>query len=430
MGAVVLVGFVIWLQWFWAGHSMDIDVYWEAGTRMLQGGGKLYAESEDPVNRVGLFIYPPFFATLFAPLTVLPRWLGYAFWGLIQLGLIAAGLRATRGLCDVPGKATGRLFYLLMGVGLIGALWVNLQEGQVNMLLLGLVASGLWQLERGRNTSGGLLLAAAAHLKVIPIVLLPLLIAQKRFRAAAMMAGGIALLWLLPLVYSVPNYGLAGGIEANVQLSRDYVDSIVSPRVTKQSAFALGGARAPNNSLSAVTQRYFGDGQRLSLHTEQRAPLLTEAHPVIVKWSGLGIGAVLGALAMLLAFKRRQQRHARTAAIGLGLLAAALANLLFWPHHLCLLLLVLGPVTAHGLQAGDLRPTLAGCGLVLVLCYAPLLDRFAPLDWMGILGTPTLGVLLIFGLGFFHFLRRAVADADDAPILRAHEETPAGDPAA
>lgn len=426
---MLLSGFTLWLQWFWADNSMDIDVYWEAGQRMLDGGSRLYAESEDPVNRVGLFIYPPFFATLFAPLTMLPRWLGYAAWGLIELLLIAAGFRAARGLCGVSSGANGRTFYLVMGLGLIGALWTNLQEGQVNMLLLSLVATGLWQLERGKHASGGLLLAAATHLKIIPIVLLPLLIAQKRYRAAGMMAGGILLLWLTPLLYSVPNYGISEGISANFQLTEDYVDRIASPRLEKQSAFSLGGARAPNNAVSAVARRYFDDGHKLSLNTDERSPLLTELPEGLVKWSGLGVGAVLGAMAMLLAWRRRDSRLARTAAIGLGLLAAALANLLFWPHHMCLLLLVLGPLAATGLRDNDLRLVLGSTAAVLLLCYAPLLDRFAPFDWMAIFGTPTLGVLAVFALVFIHFLRRSVAEGEESPILPIHEETHAGNPA-
>ena len=98
-----------WLQWYWSSHSMDIDVYWEAGRRMLHGGADLYLDSEDPANNVGLFIYPPLFATLFAPLTVLPRWLGYALWGMLELALVALGLRSARQLVEVPGgrKAPG-----------------------------------------------------------------------------------------------------------------------------------------------------------------------------------------------------------------------------------------------------------------------------------------------------------------------------------
>ncbi|MCZ7606584.1 MAG: DUF2029 domain-containing protein [Planctomycetota bacterium] len=196
--AVLFVVFALWLQWFWAGTSMDIDVYWEAGQRMLHGGRNLYAESEDGTNQVGLFIYPPLFATLFAPITLLPRWAGYALWGLLELLLMAAGLRAARGLCDVPAGRQARLFYLLMIAGLFGALWTNMQEGQVNMLVVSALLAGGWLIERDKPLRGGLLLAAATHLKVIPVVLLPILLAQKRFKAAAGMAAGMLLLWAAP----------------------------------------------------------------------------------------------------------------------------------------------------------------------------------------------------------------------------------------
>ena len=141
---------------------------------------------------------------------------------------------------------------------------------------------------------------------------------------------------------------------------------------------------------------------------------------------GRWIDQGLSGLAMLLAWRRRDSRLARTGSIGLGLLAAALANLLFWPHHLCLLLLTLGPLCAVGMRDTKMRAGLIAIGLVMALCYVPLLDRFAPFDWMAILGTPTLGVLAVFALVFIHFMRRSIADNDDTPILRAHEETSTG----
>ena len=343
---LMLVVFTLWLQGWWADNSLDIDVYWEAGQRMLHGGAKLYAEPEDPANNVGIFIYPPLFAVLFSPITLLPRWLGYALWGTIELALIAFGFRTTRRLCGITDPKQARFFYLLMTVGLLGAIWTNLQEGQVNMLVVSLLAAGLWQLEQKRDVRGGLLLAVATHLKIIPIVLLPLLIAQKRFKAAGLMAGGIVLLWFAPLLFSVPNYGVVDGFKANTQLSVDYVENVASPRMSKQSAYSLGGSRAPNNSLSAVMRRWFSEGSSLSLNRDDRSPLWFEAPEFVYKWTGLAVAALLGGLAMLLAWYRREQPRARTAAIGLGLLSAALANVLFWPHHLCLELLVIGPLAA------------------------------------------------------------------------------------
>ena len=420
---LLLLGFMGWLQWYWSGHSMDIDVYWEAGRRMLGGGANLYLDSEDPANNVGLFIYPPLFAALFAPLTVFPRWLGYAIWGMAELALIVVGLRAARRLVEVPDGRKSREFYLLMLVGLFGALWTNLQEGQVNMLVVCVLLIGMAQLENQRPLRGGMLLAVATHLKVIPIVLLAILLVPKRFKAAAAMAGGIAVLWLVPLLYSVPNYGISEGLQSNVQLARDYRERIIAPRLDAKNATGLGGSRAPNNSLTAVMRRYFSDGQKLSQFRHENSPLVTTLPDSVVGYAGIAIAALLGGLAMLFAWRTRGSRLGRTAVFGLALLSAALANLLFWPHHLCLLLLVLAPLAASCMRADKARSILIAVGTAMLLCYVPLLIWTDVFDSMAIYGTPTLGVLVIWGMAFIHFWRRSVAPEAEPPILPAHEET-------
>lgn len=424
----VAAAYGLGLQFYWAEASRDISVYWEAGTRMWSGE-TIYVRSDDPRNEVGYFIYPPFFAALFAPLTVLPRWLGYALWTGLQIGLIVFGLRLAARLCGVAHRRR-MAFHTLMVVGISGALSMNLLEGQVNMLLLCVVAAGLLLLDEGRPVRGGLLLAAAAHLKVLPIVLLPLLIAQGRFKAAAAMAAGVALLWFAPLAFTVPNHGLVGGWRANVQLTDNYVDEIVRPRLDSQYAGGIGGARAPNNSLGAVARRWFGDDYRLSLNAEARSPLIAAVPEAVVKYSGLALGGVLGALAMLLAWRRRDSSHARVASVGLGLTAAGLANLLYWPHHMCLLLLVLAPLAASGFERNGARAAVMCAGGLLVFAYAPLMDFLAPFDWMGILGTPTLAVLAVFAAALIHFMHRPIAGTRAPPILPGDEETTARDPAA
>ncbi|MCA8944981.1 MAG: hypothetical protein KDB29_02025, partial [Planctomycetes bacterium] len=135
-------------------------------------------------------------------------------------------------------------------------------------------------------------------------------------------------------------------------------------------------------------------------------------------------------LAMLLAWRRRDDLIARSAAIGLGVTAAALANLLFWPHHMCLLLLVLGPLAAAGIRDQKMTSMFAAVFGMMALCYLPLLDRVPVFDWMAVVGTPTLGVLAVWVLVFIHFWRRSVAPAVEAPILRAHAETETRNPVA
>ncbi|MCZ7606583.1 MAG: hypothetical protein M5U25_11060 [Planctomycetota bacterium] len=173
-----------------------------------------------------------------------------------------------------------------------------------------------------------------------------------------------------------------------------------------------------------MARRWFSDDHRLSLQSEGRSPLLSELPDGVVRYGALGLAALLGGLSMLLAWRCRNSRLARSAVLGLALLSAALANLLFWPHHLCLLLLVLGPLAAWCLRANDQRPAYAALGAALLLCYVPLLDRFSPFDRMAIWGTPTLGVLLIWAGVFFHFWRRpgTVPAVGDCPRRQAAAE--------
>jgi hypothetical protein len=237
------------------------------------------------------------------------------------------------------------------------------------------------------------------------------------------MAAGIALLWLAPLVYSVPNYGIGEGLRTNVQLTADYVQRIIEPRLEAHNAVGLGGSRAPNNSFAAVMHRYFSEGQKLSLYGGGRSPLLSKLPDSVVGYAGLALAALLGALAMLLAWRTREHKLGRSAVFGLALLSAALANLLFWPHHLCLLLIVLAPLAASCMGERRMRPALLAVGSALVLCYLPLVASVSFFNTMAVWGTPTLGVLIIWGVAFIHFWRRSVARGAAPHILPADEET-------
>lgn len=414
----VLVGIAIAACWQWLDASLDIDVYWEAATRMRAGGDALYAKSSDAKNSVGVFIYPPFFAALFAPLTWLPRGAGYVVWCVIQVGLVFGGLwfAARLALAAFDRDRWGAMTLMLMAT--FGAQWMTLVEGQVNMLLVLFIAAGLFATLRGREVSGGFLLACAAHLKVLPVILLPYLLIRKQFKAAGAMVGGLVLLVLLPCLWTVPNKGVVDGVGASVNLHIEYVESVAASRVKSQDASGLGGPRAPNNSLSSVTQRYFGEGKRLSMHAQDLSPLIATAPTVIQKWLGPALALALLAASLALAWRRRDDDRRWAVACGLGLLAAGLGNVLFWPHHLCLLAIVIGPL--WGIQKRTAR---ALALVAVVLCYVPLLDRIEVFDWMAILGAPTLGVLTIWVVSF-------VASWKPAPILPHHEQETQGTPAA
>jgi len=404
--ALVSLGFAlcvlaVLMQRYWREVSLDIAVYWEAGERMRRGGELLYKPPTDPLNDVGRFIYPPTFAVLFAPLTLLPRWLGYALWGLVQLGMIALSLSALSKLCRVNEKQRVD-FWLLLLMTVFGAAWETLREGQVNFIVLAAISHGLWRISSGRSLEGGIWLALAAHLKVIPGVLLAVLLAQRRWRAAAGMTLGLGLFYLAPLIWTVPALGIEGGVAQNQTMARQYFDEVAGPRVKKQEASNVGGPRAPNCALSAAFQRFFYKDVRLGLQTEERGPLLFEAENAFTRWGGFGMAALMYAGALVLAALRRDTLGF-AAASGLAFVAATLGNVLCWPHHLAALGLVVGPLAALGLaQPRYLWRALFVVCAVILFCIAALLPE---LELLQIWGLPTLGALIAWVVCFYTFWR-------------------------
>src|SRR5205807_1868635 len=72
-------------------------------------------------------------------------------------------------------------------------LWVDVVQGQANLLVLMLVTVGIVGILRDRPAFGAAIGAAAA-LKLTPLILVVWLLLDRRFRAAAFVLGGFALL--------------------------------------------------------------------------------------------------------------------------------------------------------------------------------------------------------------------------------------------
>ena len=404
-----LAALTVGMQYFWQAWTLDIDVYWEAGERMRAGAGDLYLEPTDPQNGVGIFIYPPTFAVLFAPLTFLPRWLGYGLWGMVQLAAIAATLWFARRFLGV--RHEGRVdFWLIVLLSVFGAAWETIREGQVNFIVLSCMTGGLYCISRERSLQGGIWLALAAHLKIIPGVLLAVLIVQRRWRAALGMLLGLALFYFSPLIWTIPALGAGAGFERNQVLARQYYDEVAGPRLERQQATSVGGPRAPNHAFSAVMQRYFMNVGVSNL-TVQRGPLLFEADNRFTRWGGFGIAGLLYLLALALAWRRRDSLSF-SAACGLAFVAATLGNVLCWPHHLAALALLVGPLAALGLgQSSYLGRALLVTAAIVLFCHVTLLG---PLEPFQIWGIPTLGVLVAWLVCFMTFWRREAPKAADA----------------
>lgn len=177
----------------------DLGTYLGAAHRLL-AGAPLYGHDPGPVvlGPYGQFFYPPPVAVAFAPLALLPVGLAVGLW-LLFLGAIAValGLSLTRTLVFAQRPWAMALFLSFQPL-----LW-DIRLGNTALLTAALCWLG-WR-SRERPVQGGLWLAAALGVKLLPVLLLPYLLAAGRLR----LLGWTALALLGTAALTLPLVGIA-----------------------------------------------------------------------------------------------------------------------------------------------------------------------------------------------------------------------------
>jgi alpha-1,2-mannosyltransferase len=171
--AVVLV---IWP----AAHLLMIDLQvYRAGGEAVLRGTRLY----DGGILLDLpFVYPPFAAVVFAPLTVLPVAVLKVLWTVLNLALVVFVARRSVVVMGMPlGAAPTAL--LVAVVLALDPVRTTLYLGQINMVLLALVLADLTGRRSSRWRGVGVGLAAAV--KLTPLIFVAYLLLVGRLRAAA-----------------------------------------------------------------------------------------------------------------------------------------------------------------------------------------------------------------------------------------------------
>ena len=304
------------------------------------------------------YIYPPFFAVVLAPLTLLP----YHAANLAWFGLNAALLAGSIAMLLAAGRVWLDRFDLLPAVVVIFTC-LNffptiraLQCGQAGFVLLFLMAAGLLALVKGRDGAAGLCVALAAAIKLTPVVLIVWMAWVGRRRAAAWGAGLFAGFTLL-------SAALAGW--SNLVL---YVTGFL-PLLSR------GAATYANQSINGFLNRLLTD-QSLTVFG-------FSDEPAAVWWATrLSAAGLLGAAFVLTRPRRvpwppEPARDARHLALGYSLvvLTSLVVAPISWEHHYVLALVpVAMMIYAVFLQA----PTAATVTLALLACAwaAMALDVF------------------------------------------------------
>ncbi|HXN03212.1 MAG TPA: glycosyltransferase 87 family protein [Candidatus Acidoferrum sp.] len=174
-------------------HHQDFGVYLAAARDVIHGQPLYAAFLHHPFPDATLrpaYIYPPSFALLVAPLGLLPDGVAAAVWLVIeQASLAAALIVVVRWLRPTRWAVAALLFATLT----FYPLWVDVAQGQANLLVLLLVTVGIVGILRGQPAFGAAIGVAAA-LKLTPVILVIWLLLDRRFRAAAFTLGGFTIL--------------------------------------------------------------------------------------------------------------------------------------------------------------------------------------------------------------------------------------------
>ena len=238
--ASLLVGVGVWVFVARALPRMpDFEVYWRAGGRAA-AAEPLYQPADEDYQ----FKYFPAFAILTIPLGLLPLGVAKALWFTLSAAALAALLSLNPAVLGVRRKPK----WLLITVTVIalGKYYAeDLVLGQINTLVALAVTCAILAFRRGQEALAGAIVVVAIVLKPYALILVPWMIARRRFTAVAALAGGLAIAWALPAIV----YGIDGAVALHLDWWRT---------VTETTAGTL--LHSDNVSLASMWAKWLGIG--------------------------------------------------------------------------------------------------------------------------------------------------------------------------
>lgn len=217
LAVAALVGQAVVLALWPDAHLLmiDLQVYAAGGEHVLRGA---------PLYDGGVlldlpFVYPPFAAVLFAPLSLLPLGLLKVLWTAAGIGLLGFVVHRCGRAAGLPLGIAGAALLTVVATGL-DPVRTTLYLGQINLVLLALVVGDM--LGRPDSRWRGVGVGLAAAVKLTPLLFVVYLLVTGRRRAAATAVGvfvAAGVLGFLLAPADSANYWLHGTFAAADRIS-------------------------------------------------------------------------------------------------------------------------------------------------------------------------------------------------------------------
>jgi hypothetical protein len=347
----------------------ELAVYTTAADRMSHR-----EEIYRPTDRKA-FTYPPFFAIPFLPMNLLPETYQPAVWWAINLSLIGLSawllFQLTAAAREQSNRGPATIWWCSGITALLSAkfMLLPLVYGSHDLLILALMlASGL-ALARGRQLSSGLAGGIAAACKATPLLLLPFLIWQRKWRAAGLFVAALFVATFLPdLLFPHPNH-------------KPWVEYWYSNFVAKVHVGSAPAASGAWKEWNELNQSLAGTVHRLANPAPNtRAALNVAVLPIRnehIKFVTLGLDLLVLAFCAWLSWPRKSlaSRDGDQGLASLGYISAVLCGMLLLSpmsstYHFCLLLPPIAFLVTYWLYRE--RDWVVGAALVSQLVVALL----------------------------------------------------------
>lgn len=319
----------------------DFQDYWQAAVQ-IRTGGDPYASFDrthvpwDWTLSSG-YLYPPAFAAILAPLTVIPNGLAVRIWLLLMLGMMVGSLGIVYRVLGPP-RGSELLSIVLIFVTSY-PVTATLLTGAMNPVLLLLLALAWAAWMRRQDVAAGSVVGAAIAIKLIPFALLPYLVVRRHFRLLAAATAVVLLGVGLDLAVTSPAHSL--------HYVRDMLPHL-----------SAGSGYRENESLSGLASRLCNPA--------------TAALGGNGGWCGrlLAWPAVAGVLGLVILAVRLPRRTGLE--FGLAVAALPLVSSLTWSFHLVLLLLPVTLLLHHHFRVSALPRRRVRALLLAWLCFSGL----------------------------------------------------------
>ncbi len=170
-------------------YRIDLNVY-RIGSRAWLDGRFLYGQLPLTMSGVKLpFTYPPLAAVLLSPLALVPMAVASVGLTLLSVGLLAVVLRVSLGSMNrvggqSPAWASGAVWWLLPPALFLEPVRNNLAYGQINILLMALVAVDCLTPAAATRWPRGCLIGIAAAVKLTPAAFVLYFVVRRDWRSA------------------------------------------------------------------------------------------------------------------------------------------------------------------------------------------------------------------------------------------------------